>query len=80
MITAATAVEVAVIGVVLAAGIGPLDLVGVTAAAAAILAGRVAGTSTCGPGRARAPTWRNRSRCDFRHCHRAAVPSATAAA
>ena len=43
VITAATAVEVVLIGVVLAAGIGPLDLVGVTAAAAAILAGRVAG-------------------------------------
>jgi hypothetical protein len=43
VITAATAVEVMVIGAVLAAGIGPLDLVGVTAAAAAILAGRVAG-------------------------------------
>jgi TPR repeat protein len=43
VITAATAVEVVLIGVVLAAGIGPLDLVGVTAAAAAILAGRVGG-------------------------------------
>jgi hypothetical protein len=43
VITAATTVEVVLIGVVLAAGIGPLGLVGVTAAAAAILAGRVAG-------------------------------------
>jgi hypothetical protein len=43
VITAATAVEVVVIGAVLAAGIGQLNLVGVTAAAAAILAGRVAG-------------------------------------
>jgi hypothetical protein len=43
VITAATAVEVVAIGAVLAAGIGLADLVGVTAAAAAILAGRVAG-------------------------------------
>jgi len=43
VITAATAVEVLLIGVVLAAGIGTLGLVGVTAAAAAILAGRLGG-------------------------------------
>ncbi len=43
VITAATAVEVVVIGAVLAAGIGLADVVGVTVAAAAILAGRVAG-------------------------------------
>jgi hypothetical protein len=43
VITAATAVEVLLIGVVLAAGIGPLGVVGVTAAAAAILAGRLGG-------------------------------------
>jgi hypothetical protein len=43
VITGATAVEVALIGVALAAGVGLLDLVGVTAAAAAILVGRVAG-------------------------------------
>ncbi len=43
VITGATAVEAATIGVVLATGIGVLDLVGATTAAAAILAGRVAG-------------------------------------
>jgi hypothetical protein len=43
VITAATAVEAASIGVVLAAGIGPLGLVGATAAGAAILAGRLGG-------------------------------------
>jgi hypothetical protein len=43
VITSATAVEVVAIGVVLAAGIGLADLVGVTAAAAAILSGRLAG-------------------------------------
>jgi hypothetical protein len=43
VITAATAVEAATIGVVLAAGIGRLTLVGATAAGAAILAGRLGG-------------------------------------
>lgn len=43
IITAATAVEVTAIVVVLAVGIGMLDLVGATAAAAAILLGRLCG-------------------------------------
>jgi hypothetical protein len=43
VITAATAIEAATIAVVLAAGIGRLDWVGITAAGAAILAGRLAG-------------------------------------
>ena len=43
VITAATAVEAVTIGVVLAAGIGLLDLVGATAAAAAVLIGRLGG-------------------------------------
>ncbi len=43
VITAATAVEAVTIGVVIAAGIGVLDVVGATAAAAAILTGRLGG-------------------------------------
>jgi hypothetical protein len=43
VITAATAVEAVTIGIALAAGIGLLDLVGATAAAAAVLIGRLGG-------------------------------------
>jgi hypothetical protein len=43
VITAATAVEAVTIGVVLTAGIGLLDVVGATAAAAAVLTGRLGG-------------------------------------
>jgi len=54
VITAASAVEVTTIAVVLAAGISKLDLVGATAAATSILAGRLAGNLFL---RAR-PSWR----------------------